>query len=867
MAEDRKRIFIVDGYGQIYRSYFAFITNPLKDREGNNVSAVYGFFNTVMSLVRQYRPEYLVVAMDSRGRTFRHEMYDQYKANREKTPEDLHAQIPVISSFLDGMRIPHFEQVGMEADDIIATIARTASAKGLETVMVTGDKDLLQLVRDDVKALRPPRKGEKEYRLCGKDDVQELFGVSPSQIVDYLTILGDSSDNVPGISGIGEKGAVKLLSEYGSLDNIYSNIGSLPKGLAAKLEAAKDHIKLSHDLVMLKDDVFGDAGLDFGSFSVSGIDWEAGEDLFRTIGSESLAKAARRMADSSGFSLVPQDEEKPSENGPDVTEPETETSRAGAREIGGVLDGLADNSVIAIDLRLSGEDEMTAGILEIGIASDGKKRYSAVPSDDLKAVLSRALARLRLAGQDLKNVCKVLKRWGIKTIRPYFDTMLADWLLDSARTKFDAEDCCRSLLRIGKLEEELSSKGLLDLLYEMEIPLSSVLCDMELEGIELDSGKLRVFGQDLEKEILSIREDIFTLCGRTFNINSPKQLQEVLFVDRNLPTGRKTKSGFSTDSDVLEDLAASTEDPVPALILKYRLASKLQSTYVQTLPDLVNPDTGRIHTTFLQTGTATGRLSSKNPNLQNIPIRTEDGRRIRDAFVPRKGYTLMSADYSQIELVVLAHLSDDRNLRNAFIHGNDVHRETAALIHGVFPEMVTPEQRRTAKAINFGIMYGMSAFRLAHDIKISRKEAQSFIDRYFEQYSSVAAFIEHVHEKARQDGFVRTALGHIRYIPEMKSSNKAVRSAAERVAINTVIQGTAAEIMKLAMISIRSEIDRRKMESRMLLQVHDEVIFEVKRGEEKEMESLVRTCMEGAYTLSVPLRASIEFGSSWGEMH
>ncbi len=867
MAEERKRIFIVDGYGQIYRSYFAFITNPLKDKDGNNVSAVYGFFNTVMSLVRQYKPEYLVVAMDSKGKTFRHEMFDQYKANREKTPEDLHAQIPVISSILDGMRIPHFEQVGMEADDIIATIAKKASADGLETVMVTGDKDLLQLVRDDVKALRPPRKGEKEYRLCGTDEVQEIFGVSPSQIVDYLTILGDASDNVPGISGIGEKGAVKLLSEYGTLDNVYSNIASLSKGLAAKLEAAKDHIELSHKLVMLKDDVFDDGSLDFSGFSVSRIDWEKGVDLFRSIGSETLAKAARRMADASGFSLVSQDEEASKDTETAALEPETESSEATAGEIGAVLDRLSDDSVIAMDLTLSGDDDMTARLLKIGLTADGKKRFLAEPSEELKDVLGRNLPRLRLAGQNLKTACKVLRRWGIAEVRPYFDTMLADWLLDSARTKFDDEDCCMSLGRIRKLETELSSKGLLDIFRTMEMPLSSVLCDMELAGIELDSGKLKVFGQDLEKEIASIQQDIYTLCGKSFNLNSPKQLQEVLFVDRNLPTGKKTKSGFSTDSDVLEDLAATTEDPVPALILRYRLASKLQSTYVQTLPELVNEDTGRVHTTFLQTGTATGRLSSKNPNLQNIPIRTDEGRRIRAAFVPGEGCTLMSADYSQIELVVLAHLSDDVNLKDAFIRGNDIHRETAALIHGVFPEMVTPAQRRTAKAINFGIMYGMSAFRLAHDIKISRKEAQSFIERYFEQYSSVASFIDRVHEQARENGYVRTAMGHIRYIPEMKSSNKAVRSAAERVAINTVIQGTAAEIMKLAMISIRAEMENRKMRSRMLLQVHDEVIFEVVRGEEREMESLVRSCMEGAYKLSVPLRASIEFGSSWGEMH
>ena len=861
MADDKKRVFIVDGYGQIYRSYFAFITNPLKDKNGNNVSAVYGFFNTVMSLVRQYGPQYLVVAMDSKGKTFRHEMYDQYKANREKTPEDLHAQIPIIDSILDGMHIPHFEQVGMEADDIIATIAKKASKEGLETVMVTGDKDLLQLVRDDVLALRPPRKGEKEYRLCGKDEVMEIFGVAPNQIVDYLTILGDSSDNVPGINGIGEKGAVKLLSEYGTLDNVYENIGSLSKGLSEKLEAARDHIELSHKLVMLKDDVFDDDSLDFDRFSVSNIDWQSGVNLFKNIGSETLAKAAQKMSQTMQFS---EEKDEPAETEEELS---CETVEINAAELEKKLSSLSDGSALALELELSDEDDMKADVLSLALSFDPKTRYVLKPSDEIKVILSRNLGRFSLVGQNLKTVCKVLKRWGIDSGRPYFDTMLADWLLNTALTRFDKEDCAKSLFRVPSLETSLKEKGLSDLFFNMEMPLSSVLCDMELCGIELDSEKLKDFGADLEKEIQAIQEDIYSICGKSFNLNSPKQLQEVLFVDRNLPTGKKTKSGFSTDSDVLEDLAVSTDDPVPALILKYRMASKLQSTYVQILPLLVNPKTGRVHTSFLQTGTATGRLSSKNPNLQNIPVRTEDGRRIRDAFVPKKGCKLMSADYSQIELVVLAHVSDDKNLKSAFINGDDIHRETAALIHGVFPEMVTPAQRRTAKAINFGIMYGMSAFRLAHDIKVSRREAQQFIDRYFEQYSGVASFINRVHEEAKEKGYVRTAMGHIRYIPEMQSSNKAVRSAAERVSINTVIQGTAAEIMKMAMISIKREMQKQNMKSRMLLQVHDEVIFEIENGEEKAMEDLVRSCMENAYKLSIPLRVSIEFGSSWGEMH
>lgn len=867
MPENRKRLFVIDGYGQIYRSYFAFMNNPLKDKQGNNVSAVYGFFNTIMSLVRQYQPQYLVVAMDAKGKTFRHEMYDQYKANREKTPEDLHAQIPVIDSFLDGMNIPHFSRVGVEADDIIATIARKASGQGIDTVMVTGDKDLLQLVRSDVFALRPPRKGEKEYKLCAEAEVRELFGVGPEQIVDYLTILGDSSDNVPGINGIGEKGAVKLLSEYGSLDKVYEAMASLPKGMASKLEAARDHVELSRILVTLKDDVLPDDQLDFSRFETSLIDWTAAVSLFRQMGSESLAKAAQRLVPASQFSLEAEEEaevgEQPEEKAPAVVE----EIRADSSALEAALAGLPDGAPVAIQVLLSEEDEMRASLKQIALTVDGVHALTFSPDDKSREVLRKHLPRLSLVGHDMKSVIKALRRWGLTGVRSHADTMLAEWLLETSLYRFDAEDCCTSFNTLGELEKKLEQKGLLGLFRNMEMPLCDILCSMEMEGILLDTACLGKLEVEIEAEIEEVQDSIYTLCGKIFNLNSPKQLQEVLFVDRDLPTGKKTKSGFSTDSDVLEELSFTTEDPVPALILRYRALSKLLGTYVKTLPELVNPSTGRLHTTFLQTGTATGRLSSKNPNLQNIPIRTDEGRKIRDAFIPKKGCTLMSADYSQIELVVLSHISGDENLRSAFLDGNDVHRETAARIFDIFPEMVTPEQRRMAKTINFGIMYGMSSFRLSGELKISRKSAQEFIDRYFERYSGVSAFIEKTRKQAYEDGYVRTALGHIRYIPEIRSSNKTVRSMAERMAVNTVIQGTAAEIMKNAMIAIAGKMKELKLESRMLLQVHDELIFEVPEAEIGQMKDLVQSCMESAMTLSVPLKVGIETASRWGEMH
>ena len=860
-GESRKRVFIIDGYGQIYRSYFAFMNNPLKDRDGNNVSAVYGFFNTVMSIVRQYSPEYLVVAMDSKGKTFRHELYGEYKANRDKTPEDLHAQIPVISSFLDSMHIKRFERTGMEADDIIATIAGKASSEGLCTVMVTGDKDLLQLVSSDVLALRPPRKGEKEYRLCGPDEVREIFGVAPEQIVDYLTILGDTSDNVPGIDGIGEKGAVKLLLEHGSLDKAYEDIASLPKGTAAKLEAARDHIELSRTLVTLKDDVFDDSEIDFDSFSTGSIDWKEGSRLFRSMGSESLAKASDRLVPADRFELEPDMPESGNAPEPEERGTTVRTESMDAARLGEMLGSLPDGAGLALSL-----DPDKPSVLSL--TADGSLCIEVDLGDDaVKGVLKSGLGRFRIIGQDLKTLMKDLHRLGIGPVHPYADTMIASWMLNSALTRFDREDCCRSMENMEDLEAKLTASGLSDLFHGMEMPLMEVLCDMELNGIILDVGRLESFGKDLEQEISKVQQDIYTLCGKEFNLNSTKQLQEVLFVDRNLPTGKKTKSGFSTDSDVLEELTFLTQDPVPAMILRYRAASKLLSTYVQALPVLIGSEDGRLHTTFIQTGTSTGRLSSKNPNLQNIPIRTEEGRRIRDAFVPAAGCRLMSADYSQIELVVLSHVTGDDNLRNAFINGSDVHRETAARIYGVFPEMVTPEQRRTAKTINFGILYGMSAFRLSNDTKMPIKDAKKFIETYFEQYPLVNAFIEETRKKAQEDGFVRTAMGHIRYIPEIHSSNKTVRAAAERMAVNTVIQGTAAEIMKKAMLSIASRMKEEGLKSRILLQVHDELIFEVPEDEIPVMEGLVRDCMENAYSLSVPLRVEIETGRSWGEMH
>ncbi len=784
MDNQKKRVFVIDGYGQIYRSYFAFFSNPLKDKDGNNVSAVFGFFNNLMMLINKFSPDYLVVALDSKGKTFRHEMYPEYKANREKTPEDLHAQIPVIVRMLDAMNIRHFEREGMEADDIIATIAKNSSAIGLETVMVTGDKDLMQLVNDSVFALRPPRKGEHEYRLCHAAEVEEIFSVRPDQICDYLTILGDSSDNVPGIDGIGEKGAVKLLEQFGTLENAYENLDQMSAGIRTKLEKAKDHIELSKKLIVLKDDLFESKEMDLSEYEVKSINWVNAIQEFYSIGSDSLVRAAKRFL-SPGF--VP-----------------------------------------------------------------------AKPSEYVK--------KTQVSDFEIPPMPENFKA------DESFDIQLAAWLLNSEKSEPSYEDICEKYQAdsfdnlVWILSNRLKEKGLDGIYYNLEIPLSSVLKNMEEQGILLDSVKLRQYETELNRAIFSLETDIYTLCGHPFNIASPKQLQEVLFNERKLDPVKKTKSGYSTDSEVLETLSLTTEDPLPAMILKYRTLTKLLSTYVVTLPSLADKN-GRLHTTFVQTGTATGRLSSKNPNLQNIPIRTEEGRRIRDAFVAKEGCVLVSADYSQIELAVMASISKDKALCEAFINGDDVHTRTASLIFSEFQEMVTSEQRRIAKTINFGVIYGMSAFRLSQELKISRRDAQNFIDKYFETYRGVSDFIKKTCEEASENQYVKTLLGHIRYIPEITSSNKTIKSAAERVAVNTVIQGTAAEIVKTAMLKVDNALKENNLKTKMLLQVHDEIILEVPENEKDTVIKLLKQCMEGVKMLSVPLRVSIESAFSWGQIH
>jgi len=910
-----KKLLVIDGYSLIYRSYFAFITHPLTDKAGRNISAYYGFFNTLLMLFRQYKFDYFVVAMDSKGPTFRHEMYKEYKANRDAAPEDLHAEVPLIEETLKKMNIPTVAMQGFEADDLIGTLAKEADKHEIGTMMFTGDKDLLQLVGDNVVALRPPMKGHSDYYICDAEGVKESFGVAPWQIVDYLSLLGDSSDNVPGVKGIGEKSAVKLLEEYNSIDGIYRHLESLSKGLRTKLEEGRESCELSRKLVTIKTDCFSVETFDSPEYLAKDVDYQAGCEDFQKYGCQSLVKGVTALAHKDEKPIaVSLDEERTS------SAPKEFLGLGGYKAVRGgkalkayFEEAYRAGGVIALDTETTSIDLDKAELVGISFSFELKKAYyfpvtcPEMAERDMSfiPVMEEYISsgKLKVIGQNIKYDIEVLAKYGIKIKTLESDTMILSWLLESNQNmhglealadrylsydalpfdevvkkgenfssvpledavRYSAEDSDLTFRLYKYLTPKAEEKGLLEVLRKYELPLIPILADMEAEGIKLDTA----FMEGLRRK-LSEREDLLSSeikkeAGHDFNINSTQQLQKVLFEERGLEAGKKTQRGYSTDTATLESLRGCG-DRIIDLILEYRGVSKLLSTYVDTLPTLIDKN-GRIHTTFLQTGTATGRLSSRNPNLQNIPIRTDDGRLIRNAFIPKDGCVFLSADYSQIELVMLAHISGDAELRKAFTSGEDVHRYTAAMIFEKKPEDIEPKERRVAKTINFGIMYGMSPFRLSNELGISRADAKSFIDRYFERYSGVKDFVAKTVADAERIGIVKTMGGHLRVVPGINSKNRNEKAGGERIAVNTVIQGSAAELMKKAMIAISAEIERRGMKSKILLQVHDELIFECCEDEKEELASLVKEKMENAERLSVPLKASLEFGSRWGEMH
>ncbi|MHB9151235.1 MAG: DNA polymerase I [Spirochaetales bacterium] len=948
MSEATKKpsLYLLDVYAIVYRSYFAFLSRPMRNPSGQNVSAVYGFFKFLFSLFEKRQPDAFAAVFDSKGKTFRHEMYEAYKGTRQKTPEDLIAQVPMVEEILAALKVPMLRAEGFEADDVIATLARWSRREDRECFIVSGDKDLLQLVGGSVKALRP-QEGFGFHELDSAE-VEVEWGVGPDRILDYLSLTGDASDNVPGVKGIGDKTALKLLAQFRTLDDIYASLETVkPDSLKEKLEAGKENAALSRKLITLADELpLGLSSLD--DLRLGTVDRAAAAPLFLREGMRSLVQdwAARPLAPevkkpirkAMTGGLFDEEEDVPRSQPqaqtqplplPQDASPENPTRDSDAprdllrgegsysaltteAELSSLVDACVEAGVFAFDTETDNVDAIAANIVGFSLSKAPKEAFyiplkspdsPTLPLEAAQRQLSRLFASKSLiVGHNIKYDLHIMRRIGLTVGNRIFDTMIAAWIIDAESNSFSLESLSERLLGLsglsfetvvekGKtfdsvpiatasryaaedadftfrlymlLKEELEREKLGDIFNRIEMPLIPVLAEMEEKGIVVNAAELRSYGIELESELDGIEKKVWALVGREFNLASTKQLQEVLFVERKLPVQKRTKTGYSTDTAVLEELAPL--DPVPQLILRQRMLAKLKNTYVDTLAGLAERS-GRVHTTYIQTGAATGRLSSKDPNLQNIPIRDEEGRRIRASFTASPGMRLISADYSQIELVVMAHLSGDENLIAAFREGVDIHKRTAAFIFGIEEAAVTAEHRRVAKTINFGVIYGMSAFRLARDLGIPNSKAQGFIEAYFTTYSGVARFIQKTIAETEASGYATTMFGRRRKIAAINSKNKTERQAAQRVAVNTPIQGSAADIVKRAMLLVDKQLRERMPEVSMLLQVHDELVFEAPEASVEKACDIIRKEMESAATLSVPLRVSIETAYSWGDMH
>ncbi len=929
MSDRTPRLFLVDGMAIAYRAYFAFIQRPLMTSDGRNVSAVYGFVTFLNRIINESLPDYLAVAFDTKTPTFRHEAYAEYKATREKMPEDMVAQLEPLKEVIRAHRIPLLEMPGFEADDIIGTLARKAEKEGLRVFLVSGDKDFMQLVSPNVSLMRPAKQGG-DPEVVSFDGVKEKFGVTPDKVIEVLALTGDSSDNVPGVPGIGEKTAIPLIQKYGGLESLYRSLDDIPqKGVRSKLEANRELAFLSRTLVTIHTDVPVD--LDLPAFRLEPPDRDKLRELYRSMEFRSLlSRLDGARAPEAPASKGP----APAEPAPPVVEYATiasdkhtyhrVTSLEAVREL---AKALSASKGFVFDTETTSTDALRADLVGISFSfrereayyipiadtSDAKGMFPAASSDDLgwDAVASLIKgpledASLPKAGHNIKYDILVLSRHGIDVAGADFDTMVASYLLredtqhnmdavareylgyspvsfedlvgqgkqqrpirevdPQALSDYSCEDADITFRLWKRLSTKLEEEKLDRLAHDVEMPLVSVLADMERRGVALDTASLAEMSKEMERQIKGLTTKIHELAGGPFNLNSTQQLGKILFTQLGLPPVRKTKTGFSTDVGVLESLRHA--HPIVESLLEYRQLSKLKSTYVDALPQLVHPDTGRVHTSYAQTVAATGRLSSSDPNLQNIPIRTEAGKAIRGAFVVgERGAILLSADYSQIELRVMAHIAGDEGLAEAFRNGEDIHATTAARVFGVQTADVSRDMRRKAKEVNFGIMYGIGPFGLANRLEISQTEAKEIIDRYFERFPKVRQYIQDTIASATQSGYVQTLLGRRRYLPDLRSQNRSVRQNAERQAINMPIQGTAADMIKIAMVRIHRAFQEARLSSAMLLQVHDELLFEVRKKEEADVRRIVERQMVEALPLSVPIQVDMGTGKSWLEAH
>ncbi len=891
-AKDTKTIYVVDGSSYLYRAYFS-THREFTSSSGLPTRAIYVITNMMLKILREKDPDYILVAWDAKGPTFRHELFDQYKANRPPMPDDLSVQVPYVRKILDALGIAQMEIQGFEADDIMAAVAKKfRNKRGYKVVLVTGDKDMRQLVSENV-ILWDPMKDS----ITDLDSFRKEYGIEPHQYPDVQALSGDASDNIPGVPGVGPKTALKLIREFGSIENLVKNLDKLKKGkLKERLLENKDRLPLWKRLASLDDGIPEEIELE--SLKRRERDDKRLLEIFRELDFESLipmVSDARVLSDKA-YRVI---EDK--------------------KKLEQWIRANVLCKCLVIDTETTSQHPMEARLVGVGlcfrppeviyIPVAHREQVLQMDLGSLREVLGPLLAdgSVEKIGQNIKYDLIVLGRHGLPMKKVGGDTMVASYLLDPTKRrhnldeiakdvlghkmisykevtkdlqkgmdfsyvdlerakKYACEDVHVTALVKDRFHKALREKGLWDLYYNVEVPLIKVLASMEMNGILVDRQGLKRLGQALSQRLQALKEKIYDLAGCTFNVNSTRQLAEILFEKLNLPQLKKTrkKTGYSTDVEVLKSLAKL--HPLPEVLLNYRNLAKLKSTYIDGLEREINPETGRIHTSFNQTVTATGRLSSSEPNLQNIPIRTEEGRRIRELFVAGPGMLFVAADYSQIDLRVLAHYCKDENLVAAFKKGEDIHKRTASLIFQVDPQFVTPDMRRVAKTVNFGIIYGMSAFGLAKELGISRSDAKSFIDAYFERHPGVKEYMKETVALCKRQGYVETILGRRRYIKDINARSRNVRQFAERTAINTPIQGSAADIIKLAMLKVHDRFEQEGGRAKMLLQVHDELVVECPEKEAENIAMILKEIMENVVKLRVPLEVSVGVGKNWDEV-
>lgn len=920
-----KNLYLLDAYALIYRSYYAFIKNPRYNSKGQNTSAIYGFANTLIDLIAKENPSHIAVVFDPPYPTFRHEMYKEYKAQREATPEDIKLSIPYIKQLIEGFNIPVIEVERYEADDVIGTLAKLAEKEGFKTFMMTPDKDYGQLISDHIFMLKPAR-GGNDMEVIDKQKICEKYKITdPVQVIDILGLMGDSSDNIPGAPGIGEKTAMKLISEYGSIENLYEHIDEIKGKQKEKLEENKELVMLSKELVTIKLDV--PVNLVPDKLIMEDPDEKKLTKLFEELEFKTIARRLFQKdiipTPASGVmqgSLFGDTEiERAPSSLHNISNTEHDYKLIDTKEKRSeLIDLLLQQKEFCFDTETTGLDSHSADIVGMAISFKSHSAYY-IPfpknQEESKSVLEEFTSvfenpNIRKIGQNIKYDLSILNQYDVEVNGEIFDTMIAHYLLqpdlrhnlnflseqylgytpihieeligkkgakqDSMQNvpiekivDYACEDADLTFQLKELFEKELKKNYLDNLSYTLEMPLISVLADMEQTGIKIDINALNDYAKKLNKELISIEEKIIEQAGFQFNISSPKQLGEVLFDRMKLdPNAKKTKTKqYSTSEETLQKL--SDKHPIIQDILEFRSLKKLLSTYIEALPKLINDKTGKIHTSYQQAVASTGRLSSKNPNLQNIPIREERGREIRKAFIPsNQDHVLLAADYSQIELRIMAHLSQDTNMIQAFKDNVDIHTTTAAKIfHVENLDDVTSDQRRKAKTANFGIIYGISAFGLSQRLNVPRTEAKQLIDEYFNGFPKVKEYMDKSIAMAREKGYVETMMGRRNILNDINSRNGIVRGNAERYAINAPIQGSAADIIKLAMIDIYSEFRKKKYQSKMILQVHDELVFDVYKPELDEIKEVIRVKMENAVKLSIPLTVDIGTGENWLEAH